>query len=87
MRRARKTRPCWQALFIHARIYVAVNALLVVIWALEWTLGDGEPMWFLSSLYGWGIGLAVHYLVVTQITRQWRPEPLPGPLRGRPSQR
>ncbi len=41
---------------IHATVYVAVNILLVVIWALTWT---GFP-WFVFPLLGWGIGLAAH---------------------------
>lgn len=73
IRHRRRAQPCWHALFLHARIYVAVNALLAVIWAIEWVFGEREGLWFLSVLYGWGIGLAIHYVVVTQIVRQWWP--------------
>jgi len=40
----------------HLVVYTAVNAFLVVVWAIS---GDGFfwPAW---SLAGWGIGLALH---------------------------
>lgn len=44
---------------IHATAFVAVQALLVVVWALA---GGGHP-WFVYALVGWGVGLAVHYAV------------------------
>src|SRR5688572_2968006 len=40
----------------HVRTYLAVNLLLVVIWALT---GAGGA-WFIWPLLGWGIGLAAH---------------------------
>jgi hypothetical protein len=46
-------------LMIHATVYVAVNALLFVIWLVTWT---GFP-WFLFPLMGWGVGLASHTAV------------------------
>jgi len=45
-----------EGLLIHTVVYVAVNVLLVVVWAITWT---GHP-WFLYPLFGWGIGLAAH---------------------------
>ena len=45
-----------EGLTIHVVVYLAVNVLLVVIWALTWT---GHP-WFIYPLLGWGIGLAAH---------------------------
>ena len=44
--------------FTHLIVYLCVNALLVVIWALT---GAGFP-WFLFPLGGWGIGLLFHFL-------------------------
>ena len=44
---------------IHATVFVAVQLMLVVVWALS---GGGYP-WFLYALGGWGIGLAAHYAV------------------------
>jgi hypothetical protein len=41
----------------HGLIYVAVNILLVVIWALTNPGGYFWPIW---PLLGWGIGLAAH---------------------------
>lgn len=40
----------------HLAIYLLVNTLLVVIWAID---GSGEffPLW---TILGWGIGLAFH---------------------------
>lgn len=40
----------------HALVYVAVNALLVVIWAASGA-GAFWPIWVLA---GWGVGLAAH---------------------------
>ena len=49
---------------IHASVFVAVQLLLVAIWALSWaTHGDSYP-WFIYPLLGWGIGLAAHYAAV-----------------------
>jgi hypothetical protein len=45
---------------IHATVFVAVQLLLVVVWALT---GAGYP-WFLYALFGWGVGLAAHYAAV-----------------------
>ncbi|MDH4171169.1 MAG: 2TM domain-containing protein [Acidimicrobiia bacterium] len=52
IRRIRDKRDLWTHLFI----YVAVNTMLVIIWALS-TGGYFWPMW---SIMGWGIGLAAH---------------------------
>lgn len=40
--------------FIHAAVFVCVNALLVTI-----SLASGKP-WAIFPLAGWGLGLAVH---------------------------
>lgn len=40
----------------HASIYVAVNVVLVVVWA---STGSGL-FWPIFPLLGWGIGVAVH---------------------------
>ncbi len=50
IRRIRDKRDLWTHLFI----YVVVNTMLVIIWALS-TGGYFWPMW---SIMGWGIGLA-----------------------------
>lgn len=60
-RRERRDRRVRAGLRAHVTVFVAVNALLLVIWAAT-TLG-GHP-WFLYPLFGWGIGLAMHYSMV-----------------------
>lgn len=45
-------------LFVHAAIYVLVNAGLVTVNALT-----GEPHWARFPLLGWGLGLGIHALV------------------------
>jgi nitroreductase len=42
---------------IHLTSYIAVQTLLLAVWALS---GGGYP-WFIFPLLGWGIGLAIHY--------------------------
>ena len=53
---------------IHATVFVAVQLMLVAIWALT---GAGYP-WFLWALMGWGVGLAAHYAVVRDSLRRQR---------------
>ncbi|MBN1375363.1 MAG: 2TM domain-containing protein [Dehalococcoidia bacterium] len=46
--------------FIHLFIYLAINVMLVIIWAVT-----GSPFpWFVFPLAGWGIGLLFHCLSV-----------------------
>ena len=44
--------------FIHAAVFICVNALLVAI-----SLSSGKP-WAIFPLAGWGMGLAIHGAVV-----------------------
>lgn len=46
---------------IHTTVFVAVQVLLVVIWALQWQLGGTDHPWFIYPLLGWGVGLAAHW--------------------------
>lgn len=55
-----------QAFRIHATAFVAVQVLLVVVWALA---GAGYP-WFLFPLVGWGVGLAIHYATARDSFRE-----------------
>jgi 2TM domain len=41
----------------HLFIYVAVNAMLVVIWAIT---SDGGLFWPIFPMLGWGIGVAAN---------------------------
>jgi hypothetical protein len=50
---------------IHATVFVAVNLMLIVVWALT---GGGYP-WFLYALVGWGVGLAAHFAAIRDAYR------------------
>jgi hypothetical protein len=67
-RSAEEARAAREGFRVHAVVYVAVNIMLVVIWALTWT---GHP-WFVYPLLGWGIGLAAHYTAVRNLTGRER---------------
>ena len=41
---------------VHAAIYVIVNLLLIVVWAVS-ERGYFWPIW---PILGWGVGLAIH---------------------------
>ena len=53
--------------FVHFSVYILVNILLVIIWAVS--SGGGYP-WFLWSLGGWGIGIIFHFLGVFVFSRK-----------------
>src|SRR5829696_4099980 len=63
-RRRRRARLHEKGFRIHAIVFVSVQVLLVVIWALQWLLGGTAHPWFLYALAGWGVGLAIHYAAV-----------------------
>jgi len=46
--------------YIHFGVYLAVNALLVIVNLL--TMPDS--LWFVWPLAGWGVGIVIHGLVV-----------------------
>jgi hypothetical protein len=56
IKRIRAKRGFW----IHFGIYLAVNALLVVVWAVTWT----DYFWPVWPMLGWGIGVVAHALTV-----------------------
>jgi class 3 adenylate cyclase len=70
-------------LVIHASTYIAVNALLVLIWAVrgdsDWSIGEAlsspisatrsEGFWPLWVIAAWGVLLAVHTAVAVQTGR------------------
>ena len=54
------TDPRVRGFFIHLFVYLAVNALLVVVNLLY----DPNYYWFLFPLLGWGVALAAHAFAV-----------------------
>jgi len=52
--------------YIHFAVYIAVNIMLVIIWAVT---GAGFP-WFVFPLGGWGIGILFHFLGVFVFSQQ-----------------
>ncbi len=52
--------------YIHFTVYIAVNIMLVIIWAVT---GAGFP-WFIFPLGGWGIGILFHFLGVFVFSKQ-----------------
>ena len=60
--KARERAEMLQGFYIHLLVYLVVNA---GIFAINWfTTGGDGGWWFQWSLIGWGIGLAVHTVVV-----------------------
>ncbi len=57
---ARKSAEEKAGFYIHFTIYVIVNALLIVFW---YYTGGGFP-WFIFPLFGWGVGVAAHFMGV-----------------------
>lgn len=53
IRRLKERRDFWTHLFV----YLAVNTLLVIVWAVTDAGGYFWPVW---PIAGWGIGLTVH---------------------------
>jgi hypothetical protein len=45
-----------RAFWVHFAIYLAVNALLVLIWAMT----SAESFWPVWPMLGWGIGVVAH---------------------------
>jgi hypothetical protein len=59
--------------YVHLAVYLAVQAMLVITWALTSRTDDGFGFpWFLFVIFGWGIGLAAHFAVYTIVRRQRR---------------
>jgi fatty acid desaturase len=58
--RRRRRRKARRGFRVHAFVYLAVNAALVVAWAATWALAGSAQPWFLPVLLGWGVGLAFH---------------------------
>jgi 2TM domain len=61
-RLARKRAGAKMGWYIHATVYAAVNLMLVAIAA------SSGHNWAIFPLLGWGVGLAIHGLVVFLVT-------------------
>jgi hypothetical protein len=46
--------------YIHFTIFALVSIMLYIIWRVTWT---GYP-WYIWPIFGWGIGIAAHFLAV-----------------------
>ncbi len=73
-RRERRARGARAGFRIHLTVYIAVQVLLLAIWALESALaGEIHHPWFLYALFGWGIGVAAHYAACRDAIRARKP--------------
>jgi hypothetical protein len=67
---ARKRVRQLKGFYIHATVFVWVNALLAII---NLATSRGQ-IWFIWPLAGWGIGLAAHWVAVFGVGGLWGPE-------------
>jgi hypothetical protein len=58
-KRARRRVEAKMGFYVHAFVFVLVNLGLLVL-----NLLGGGPRWHVWPLFGWGLGLAIHGLVV-----------------------
>jgi len=65
-REARKRVEEKKGFYTHLTVYIGVNILLIIVWAVT---GAGFP-WFVFPLGGWGIGILFHFLGVFVFSRQ-----------------
>ena len=65
-REARKRVEEKKGFYTHCIVYILVNIMLIIIWAVT---GAGFP-WFVFPLGGWGIGILFHFLGVFVFSRQ-----------------
>ena len=52
-----------RAFGLHVTIYVAVNLLLIAVWAVT----ERRYFWPVWPILGWGVGLTVHYWTVFRL--------------------
>lgn len=65
--RARRRVAARMGFYVHALVFTLVNLGLYVIDAM-----DGSTRWHAFPLAGWGLGLAIHGLVVMLSLSGWR---------------
>jgi carbon starvation protein CstA len=68
--RARKRVRQIKGFYIHATVFVLVNAFLLIT---NMASSRGK-IWFVWPLFGWGIGLAAHGIAVFGLGGLWGPE-------------
>ena len=61
-RQARRRAGMKMGWYIHATVYLAVNAMLFLLAAM------GDRNWAMFPAVGWGFGLAIHGIVVFLVT-------------------
>ena len=59
--RAKKRVEELKAFYIHLTVFISVNIAIFVINMLT----DPDNLWFVYTLLGWGVGLTIHFIVVT----------------------
>ena len=59
-RLARKRAGAKMGWYIHACVYIVVNAFIL----LTWQMGYRERAWNIYPAMGWGLGLALHFVSV-----------------------
>lgn len=70
-----------RAFWVHLAVYLAVNTLLVFIWAA----GSGDHFWPMWPMLGWGIGVVAHGVTVYVGPSTISEERIERELRGRPT--
>lgn len=63
-KRARKSAQDKVGFYVHFAVFAAVNAMFVAIWWFTSVATGGAVAfpWFIFPLFGWGIGIAAHYV-------------------------
>lgn len=64
--------------YIHALVYVLVNAGLICLYFLAKISDPATPFWPLFTMVGWGIGLAIHgvsvFILDKLFSEKWEEE-------------
>lgn len=77
IKRIRAKRGFW----VHLAVYLAVNTLLVIIWAAS----SGDYFWPVWPMLGWGIGVVAHAATLRVGPSEISEERIDRELRGRPA--
>jgi class 3 adenylate cyclase len=71
-----------QSFVIHFGIYAVIMVFLCLIWAIT----GGGYFWPVWPAMGWGVGVAIHGIVASQVNAAHRRNPNPWPARTRPDE-